>query len=196
MRILTIGGFYGTGKTTLILKLSKIFSQIYNKKVAIIVNDLGKIGIDDKVVKEAGLSVRELFGGCICCELSSTLAETLQNLKDRFNPDIVILEPSGMARPAQILADVQYLKGEIIEKSSMVILVDPVMFNMLSDMPIVQDQLRAAKILAINKIDLVDKSVVGMVEEKLKIFNPQAEIMHISALEGIKVDELANKLIS
>jgi len=196
MKILTVGGFYGTGKTTLILKLSKIFSQNYNKKVAIIVNDLGKIGIDDKVVKEAGLSVRELFGGCICCELSSTLAETLQNLKDKFNPDIVILEPSGMARPAQILADVQYLKGEIIEKSSMVILVDPVMFNMLSDMPIVQDQLRAAKILAINKIDLVDKSVLGMIEEKLKIFNPQAEIMQISALEGIRVDELANKLIS
>ncbi|MEM4312241.1 MAG: GTP-binding protein [Nitrososphaerales archaeon] len=196
MKILTVGGFFGTGKTTLILKLSKIFAQNNHKKVAIIVNDLGKIGIDDKIVKEAGLSVRELFGGCICCELSSSLADTLQNIKDRFNPDIVILEPSGIAKPAQILADVQYLKGEIIEKSAMVILVDPIMFNMLADMPVIQDQLKAAKILAINKIDAVDKSTLSIIEEKLKAFNSKAEILQISALEGINVYELANRLLS
>ncbi|MCP8317592.1 MAG: hypothetical protein H3Z51_12160 [archaeon] len=97
MQFLIISGFFGSGKTTLILELARELVIKRGKKVGIIVNDLGEVGIDDKVMRSYGLNVKEMFGGCICCEIAVNLPTTLKALKEAYNPDVVILEPSVIA---------------------------------------------------------------------------------------------------
>ena len=98
MHLIVITGFLGTGKTTFIVKLVTAVMQ-KGLKVAIVVNEIGQIGIDDQFMKRLGFSVWEVLGGCICCTLAGDLVRTLQELEGNYAPDVVIVEPSGAADP-------------------------------------------------------------------------------------------------
>jgi G3E family GTPase len=96
MHLLLIAGFLGSGKTTLTINLSRA-AVARGQRVAILVNEIGEIGIDNQLMRQLELNVWELFGGCICCSLSGDLVSSLQKLDSSYNPDLVILEPSGAA---------------------------------------------------------------------------------------------------
>jgi G3E family GTPase len=103
MDILVISGFLGSGKTTLLLAVAKGLVAS-GRKVAIIENEIGKVGVDGETIAAEGLAVKELFSGCICCSLRINLVNTLLELERTTEPDIVIIEPSGVAGPDLLLA--------------------------------------------------------------------------------------------
>ena len=103
MHLLTISGFLGSGKTTLIIKLAKAATR-KGLRVAILVNEVGEIGIDDQLLRQLDMNVYELLSGCICCSLATDLPGTLQKLAQDFKPDLVLLEPSGVADLEKVLS--------------------------------------------------------------------------------------------
>ena len=98
MKIAQIAGFLGSGKTTALMKIVDGLVK-RGHKIAIVVNDVGDISVDARFIEAHGLKAKEISGGCICCQIAGSFAETLAKLHDSFDPDIVIVEPSGVAIP-------------------------------------------------------------------------------------------------
>lgn len=96
MDVLIIGGFLGSGKTTLIRPLIRGLVNA-GGTCAIIENEIGEVGIDDEIIKEANLEVTPLFGGCVCCQITGDLLTAIQRIQDEINPDWVIVEMTGLA---------------------------------------------------------------------------------------------------
>lgn len=99
--IYLISGFLGAGKTTLIQKLLK--ESFYNDKVVLIENDFGEISVDAALLRSGGVEVEELNSGCICCSLSGDFVKSLKEISERFHPDKVIIEPSGVGKLSDII---------------------------------------------------------------------------------------------
>lgn len=154
MRLILVTGFLGSGKTTLIIRLARAAIE-RGLRTAIVVNEAGEIGIDDQLMRRLGLDVRELAGGCVCCTLTAELPSTLQRLAAESRPDVVILEPSGIAEPGAILAAVA-LSGDVApERISVGCVVDPLRIEMLLEVvePLIANQLGAAGWVVISKAD-------------------------------------------
>ena len=96
MRILLVGGFLGSGKTTLIKKLIHGIVAGGNT-VAIIENEIGEVGIDDAVLGDADVSITPLFGGCVCCQITGDLVIAAKKIEDEVNPSWLIVELTGVA---------------------------------------------------------------------------------------------------
>lgn len=101
MKVVQVAGFLGSGKTTTILKITKRLSQ-KGIKVAIVVNSLGGVPVNGMMFGDSGLKVKEIGGGCVCCELAVNLAYTIKLLKETYDPDVVMIEPVGPAIPKQV----------------------------------------------------------------------------------------------
>ncbi|WP_333646190.1 CobW family GTP-binding protein [Lacrimispora sp.] len=99
--IFVISGFLGAGKTTLIQKLLK--EAFHNEKIVLIENDFGDISVDAALLKSGGIEVREMNSGCICCSLSGDFIKALKELLNRFQPDKIIIEPSGVGKLSDIM---------------------------------------------------------------------------------------------
>ncbi len=106
MKILTLGGFLGSGKTSILLQLAHyiVDNSLKSKKniVAIIENEIGQVGIDDKVLKEKGYNVKDIFSGCVCCSLSGELIAGIQKIHKETDPEWIIIEATGVAMPSNI----------------------------------------------------------------------------------------------
>jgi G3E family GTPase len=98
VNVLCIAGFLGSGKTTVLLEVARVMAED-GLKLAVVENEIGEVGIDGSYVRDQGLPVQELFGGCICCTLQAGLAETLLAVESDHDPDWVIIEPTGLAAP-------------------------------------------------------------------------------------------------
>ena len=103
MNIIIVTGFLGSGKTTFLTKLATRATK-KGLKVGILVNEIGEIGLDDQFMRRLGLNVWEVLGGCICCTLTADLISTLDTLKNDYDADIVLVEPSGAADPRAVIS--------------------------------------------------------------------------------------------
>jgi len=197
LKIVQIAGFLGSGKTTTIIALSNIIAR-KNKKLAIIVNEIGEIPVDARIINEYGLKVREIGGGCICCELLVNLVYTLEELRKFYNPDIVMIEPSGVAIPSSIDESIKMIKNDI-EKGPIIVIFDGERGEelLLDDelSKFIKRQLINANIIAINKIDVINEDKIKYYEELLRAINPNAIILKISAKNGIGLELLADMVI-
>jgi G3E family GTPase len=197
LKIVQIAGFLGSGKTTTIIALSNIIAR-KNKKLAIIVNEIGEIPVDARIINEYGLKVREIGGGCICCELLVNLVYTLEELRKFYNPDIVMIEPSGVAIPSSIDDSIKMIKNGI-EKGPIIVIFDGERGEelLLDDelSKFIKRQLINANIIAINKIDVINEDKIKYYEELLRAINPNAIILKISAKNGIGLELLADMVI-
>ncbi|MBO4496202.1 MAG: GTP-binding protein [Clostridiales bacterium] len=102
-------GFLGAGKTTLIKKL---ISDGYNgQKIVLIENEFGQIGIDGGFLKEAGIEITEMNSGCICCSLVGDFGTALKEVIDKFSPDRILIEPSGVGKLSDVVAAVEKVEG-------------------------------------------------------------------------------------
>jgi G3E family GTPase len=191
MEIVQIAGFLGSGKTTAILSITKRLME-KGYKVSIIVNEIGDIAIDGKVMEVSGIKVKEVLGGCICCELAINLSQTIKIIMDEYKPDIVIIEPTGLASPSQIRESINMLNK--VNFKPIITLVDiQLMDEFLNDEQIrgiITRQIKDADVLAINKIDVVEDKLLLSYEQILKSLNPSAKLVKISALKNIGIDEL------
>ncbi|MBR4768519.1 MAG: GTP-binding protein, partial [Lachnospiraceae bacterium] len=105
-----ISGFLGAGKTTLIRKLLK--EGLENEKVVLIENEFGEIGIDGGFLKEAGIMIKEMNSGCICCSLVGDFGEALKKVISEYHPDRVLIEPSGVGKLSDVMAAVKRVSEE------------------------------------------------------------------------------------
>ena len=106
-----ISGFLGAGKTTLIKKLIK--ESLGNEKLVLIENEFGEIGIDGGFLKEAGVQVTEMNSGCICCSLVGDFGTALKEVLTTYQPDRVIIEPSGVGKLSDVIKAVQGVNEDV-----------------------------------------------------------------------------------
>ncbi len=196
MDLIIIAGFLGSGKTTVLLSLAKKIAEERRIRIAVIENEVGKIGIDDQAVRGEGLPVREIYSGCICCSLRSDLITTLLELEREYRPELVILEPSGVAAP-RLVKDVFMGYGGEIGVKKLVVLFDVTRVETLKSfaLPFVHGGIEAADLVALNKIDDVDEEAVPAYIGALREINPHVEIIPVSALLGTNMEMLIDKML-
>lgn len=188
MKLFQVAGYLGSGKTTLIIALGKALTE-KSYKVAILVNDVSGIPVDGKVIEEYGLTVKELGGGCICCQVVGSMTKTLETLAKNMHPDMVIIEPTGMAVPNSIKDALGPLSKKLpIEFGPTVVLFDVTRAEKLLTYDtlkrLVGKQLADADIIALSKVDRATEDEIEAAAEGVRAINPEAEIMRLSVVTG------------
>lgn len=198
MDMIVIAGFLGSGKTTLVLSAVKDIYERYGKKVAVIVNDFGTIGIDGKVMEKYGLQVKELAAGCICCTLGTNLLVTVKEIYDKMQPDVIIIEPTGIANPESVVALLAQSEEDWApEKVHSVVIIDAHRFPVLMkafERPL-KAQLANSEFIVINKIDTVDENTLAEIQKTLETMAPEKEIICASASQNINVAQIVDRLV-
>jgi G3E family GTPase len=196
MNLFVIAGFLGSGKTSLLLAVAKAVSES-GRRMAVIENEAGKIGIDGIVLSETGLQVREIYSGCVCCSLRIDLINTLLELEKELAPDIVFLEPSGVASPKQVLLALNGYGGEI-ERKHVAVVIDAERFLKLADLniPIITDGIEIADILVINKTDRVSQAELDSVSARITEMRRGVRIIYVSALNNTNVHLLVEEFMA
>ncbi len=122
IKIDIFSGFLGAGKTTLIKKLIK--EAYTGEKLVLIENEFGEIGIDGGFLRDAGIEISEMNSGCICCSLVGDFSKSLTEVIERFSPDRILIEPSGVGKLSDVIRAVQDLGSDKIELGSFTTVVD------------------------------------------------------------------------
>ncbi len=200
VKITQIAGFLGCGKTTLMLKLSRKLAENGKRKVAMVVNEIGEIPVDGKVMEGEGMQVKDIGGGCICCEVAATFAKTVYRLYKDFAPDHILVEPTGVAVPHQVkMASRMGGRDAKISLGPAIVLFDATRPAELLDMDmlgrLVTTQLKDADIVAISKVDAVDDADVADSSKRVGDYNSKAEIISLSSFSGLGIAELAERII-
>lgn len=200
MKITQIAGFLGCGKTTLLLKLSQRLRGDAERKVALVVNEIGEIPVDGKIMEESGMQVKDIGGGCICCEVASSFAKTLTQLYKSFKPDHVLVEPTGVAVPHQVkLAARMGGRDAKLSMGPAIVLFDATRPAELLDMDmlgqLVTTQVKDADIIAISKVDAVDDAAVKDSEGRIREYNSKADIVRLSSFKDQGIDELVKRIV-
>ena len=190
MNVLCIAGFLGSGKTTVLLEVARAFVED-GSSLAVIENEIGEVGIDGGYVREQGLPVRELFGGCICCTLQAGLVETLRAVRDTYDPDWVVIEPTGLAAPGDILGLVVDHVPDL-DTVRVLTVVDAARWPMLLEVvePLVTAQLESADVVAINKMDAVHEEELASVLASVRALAGDAVVLIVSAQTGAGMPRL------
>ncbi len=194
MDLMIFAGFLGSGKTTLILPIAKDLVE-KGRKLVIIENEVGKIGVDDRYLQQEGLNVRELYSGCICCQLRVDLLNTLYEIERTIDPDVVIMEPSGVASPAQVLQGLVGYGGNI-DRKRVIFLIDAIRFKAIEllSLPLVETGVECADIVAINKIDGVSEQHLDLLRQRIETIKPHARIICVSAMLGTNMHALSEAI--
>jgi G3E family GTPase len=153
------------------------------KKVAIIVNEIGEIGIDGDVIKRFGFDTKEITSGCICCSLKVGLRTTITLLANEYKPDILMIEPTGIAFPHIIRNEVELMNlGDEVKIAPLVTLIDGSRFKHLMKevKEFAMRQIIDAEILGINKVDLIEPIRVPILEASVQQLNPKARVVLLS----------------
>jgi G3E family GTPase len=195
VKLLCIAGFLGSGKTTVLLDLARTMTQT-GLRLAIIENEIGDVGVDGGYVREAGLPVQELFGGCICCTLQAGLVETLRALEEQYAPDWIVVEPTGLAAPGDLMKTVRTYLPQM-GRSRVLTLVDAGRWEMLMHVvePLITAQIEAADVVAVNKIDQVDDAALDQIDDAVGRINASAPIVRVSATSAAGLGDLQERLL-
>ena len=201
MQITQIAGFLGCGKTTLLLVLGKQLAGSGGHKIALVVNEIGEIPVDGKIIEESGMRVKDIGGGCICCEVASSFAKTLYGLYKEFRPDHVLVEPTGVAVPHQVkLAARMAGRDARVTMGPAIVLFDATRPAELLDMEmlgrLVVAQLEDADIIAISKVDEVEITAIEESVLRVRQVNERAETISLSSFTGLGVDQLVERIVS
>jgi G3E family GTPase len=200
MKITQIAGFLGCGKTTLLLKLAQILGEKGKSKVALVVNEIGEIPVDGKIMEESGMQVKDIGGGCICCEVASSFAKTLTQLYRAYKPDHVLVEPTGVAVPHQVkLAARMGGRDAKISLGPAIVLFDATRPAELLDMDmlgqLVTTQIKDADIIAVSKVDAVEEAAIDNSRKRIREYNTEADIVNLSSFRDLGIDELAQRIL-
>ena len=124
-------GFLGAGKTTLIKKL--ITEGYDTKNIVLIENEFGEIGVDTGFLRDSGIQINEMVAGCICCTLVGDFGKALNEVVEQYNPDRILIEPSGVGKLSDVIIAVQDLHNENIELNAFTTVVDAKRYKMYMD---------------------------------------------------------------
>ena len=170
-----ISGFLGAGKTTLIQKLIK---EVYaGKKVVLVENEFGEIGIDGGFLKDAGIVVNEINSGCICCTLQGDFRNALQEVVKKYNPDHIIIEPSGVGKLSDILAVVKDVEGLQLNSYSTVVDAKRCEIYHKNFKEFFDDQISTAACVILSRTQLVDEETLQKDIAIIRELNHDARII-------------------
>ncbi len=181
MDLIVIAGFLGAGKTTVLLSLARALVA-RGRTVAVIENEVGRVGVDPQYLRSHGLELREVFGGCVCCSLAGNLWSTLKQLEEKVAPDIVLLEPSGVASP-KMVREILDGYGPGLGSIRMVVLLDIERMEKLRRVigPLIEAGIESANLVAINKVDLADHATVESARAYISSIRADVPIVACSA---------------
>ena len=199
VKIDIISGFLGAGKTTLIKKLLKEAFQ--DEQVVLIENEFGEIGIDGGFLKEAGIEIREMNSGCICCSLVGDFGTSLKEVVSKYNPDRILIEPSGVGKLSDVIKAVQGVQDEVdIKLNSYTTVVDAKKCRMYMRNfgEFFNNQVEYAGAIIMSRTDIVDEKKAAEAMELLRTINGKAAIITtpVEKLDGKKLVEVMEHPVS
>ena len=194
-----ISGFLGAGKTTLIKKLLKEAFQ--DEQVVLIENEFGEIGIDGGFLKEAGIEIREMNSGCICCSLVGDFGASLKEVIDKYHPDRILIEPSGVGKLSDVIRavqDVQEETGLALNSYTTVVDAKKCKMYMRNFGEFFNNQVEYAGAIIMSRTDIVDEEKAMQSMELLRSLNKKAAIITtpIENLDGKKLLEVMENPVS
>ena len=199
--VTVLTGYLGAGKTTL---LNNILTHEHGKKVAVIVNEFGEVGIDNQLVIDADEEIFEMNNGCICCTVRGDLIRIIGNLmrrRDKF--DHLVIETTGLADPAPVIQT--FFVDEDIQSQllldAVVTVVDAKHIHQHWDSDEAQEQIAFADVVLLNKVDLVAADELDALEAKIKDMNALVKIyrtqnaeLSMDAVLGVRAFDLDKAL--
>ena len=194
-----ISGFLGAGKTTLIKKLLK--DAFKGEQVVLIENEFGEIGIDGGFLKEAGIEIREMNSGCICCSLVGDFGASLKEVISKYHPDRILIEPSGVGKLSDVIKavqDVQEETGLVLNSYTTVVDAKKCKMYMRNFGEFFNNQVEYAGAIIMSRTDIVDEAKAQASMELLRGINSKAAIITtpIEKLEGKKILEVMEHPVS
>ncbi|WP_394699480.1 CobW family GTP-binding protein [uncultured Desulfobacter sp.] len=196
-RFILLTGFLGTGKTSFLDHFIQAQTAA-NNFVAVIQNEIGEKGLDAALLDQT-YAVTQMDEGCVCCSLAGNLRAALSDILDRFSPDFIVLETTGLANPANILSELQEL-NDLFEFGSVTTLVDGSQGRRTLDrFEVARDQVRLADVILVNKCDLPTVDLGG-IEKQIRQLNPVAMVhqtvngaIHPGVLYGVNFRSPLNR---
>lgn len=190
--VTVITGFLGAGKTTL---LNRILTEKHGKRIAVIENEFGEIGIDHQLVIQSDEEIFELNNGCICCRVRGDLIRILAKLRQRRDKfDAVLIETTGLADPGPV-AQTFFTDEEVKESfvlDGIVTVVDAKHVGLhFDDTREVREQIGFADVILLNKTDLVSPAELEKIEARIRKMNPVAKL-HRTQNASIDLDKVLN----
>jgi len=190
--VTVLTGFLGAGKTTL---LNRILTEQHGRKIAVIENEFGEVGVDNQLVIQSDEEIFEMNNGCICCTVRGDLLRILGRLmkrKDRL--DAILIETTGLANPAPV-AQTFFTDPEMKEQfrlDAIVTVIDAKHISLhLHDSPEAQKQVAFADVILLNKTDLVQPAELDALEKKIRGINALAKI-HRTKNSELPLDRVLN----
>jgi G3E family GTPase len=199
--VTVLTGYLGSGKTTL---LNHILTYEHGKKVAVIVNEFGEVGIDNQLIIDADEEIFEMNNGCICCTVRGDLIRIIGNLmkrRDKF--DHLVIETTGLADPAPVIQTffVDEDMQSLLSLDAVVTVVDAKHICQHWDADEAQEQIAFADVILLNKTDLVTPEQLDELEQRIRGMNAMAKIhrthnaqLEMNALLGVKAFDLQRAL--
>ncbi len=199
--VTVLTGYLGAGKTTL---LNRILTHEHGKKVAVIVNEFGEVGIDNQLVIDADEEIFEMNNGCICCTVRGDLIRIIGNLmkrRDKF--DHLVIETTGLADPAPVIQTF-FVDDEVQTQAildAVVTVVDAAHIAQHWEAEEALEQIAFADVVLLNKVDLVTEAELQALEERIRAMNAIAKIyrsrdaqVEMDAILGVSAFDLGNAL--
>ena len=191
-----ISGFLGAGKTTFIKKLLE--EAIAGEQVVLIENEFGQIGIDGGFLKNSGIEIREMNSGCICCSLVGDFGKSLEEVLTKYQPDRVIIEPSGVGKLSDVMKAVRDVASTLdVVLNSAVTIVDASKCKMYMKNfgEFFNNQIENAGTVVLSRTDVVDAAKVQQDVELIREHNASASIVTTpcSQLSGAQLLEIIEK---
>ena len=197
-KIDVVSGFLGAGKTTFIKRL--VEGNKDKGKTIIIENEFGEIGIDGGFLKNSGIEIREMNSGCICCSVAGDCEASLRELLSAYEPNRVIIEPSGVGKLSDVLKAVSDVEKDLpVESNSAVTVVDVKKCKMYMKNfgEFFNNQIQFANTIILSRTDLVDNTKSEEAVALIKNVNPEATIVTtpLDKLTNEKIEELLSSPI-
>ena len=197
-KIDVISGFLGAGKTTFIKRL--VEGNKDKGKTIIIENEFGEIGIDGGFLKNSGIEIKEMNSGCICCSLAGDFEASLRELLEKYSPNRVIIEPSGVGKLSDVLKAVSDVEKDLpVESNSAVTVVDVKKCKMYMKNfgEFFNNQIQFANTIILSRTDLADDKKIEEAVALIKGVNPDATIVTtpLDKLSDEKIEEILSKPI-
>ena len=175
IKVDVVSGFLGAGKTTLIAKLVKeVFA---GQKVVLVENEFGEIGIDGGFLKEAGIEIREINSGCICCTLKGDFEESLKQVAETYSPDRIVIEPSGVGKLSDILRAIRSVDGLELSSYSTVVDANRCKIYHKNFKEFFDDQIATAACVILSRTQAVSEDKLAQDVAIVRELNPEARII-------------------
>ena len=168
-------GFLGAGKTTLIKKL---IADGYNgQKLVLIENEFGQIGIDGGFLKESGIEITEMNSGCICCSLVGDFGTALKEVIDKFSPDRILIEPSGVGKLSDVMAAVEKVEGTEIAGTVTVIDASKCKIYLKNFAEFYENQIKHAGTIILSRTGNIRQEKLDQAVELIRAINDHSQII-------------------